>query len=121
MSKKDEAFVLFDQGFETGSPEVKALGIGKNTRKNYRLLWKREREKSPGEDIVEEIIETIKPEPQPSPTLVSIHSIPLGAYFEHAGKLYRKTKYIQDKVVGWCGPEVYHDKAFNLTDMVIPK
>jgi len=35
MSKKDEAFELFDEGKVPSSPEVKALGLKGTTKYNY--------------------------------------------------------------------------------------
>jgi len=39
MNKKAKAFELFSQGFESSSPEVKALGLKANTRYSYFSKW----------------------------------------------------------------------------------
>ena len=44
MTKKDTAFELFDAGFSSSSPEVKALKLKAQTRANYYWLWKKGRE-----------------------------------------------------------------------------
>lgn len=47
MSKKDEAFRLFDEGKKPSDPEVKALGLSAKTRYNYF----QEHKKSRGGDV----------------------------------------------------------------------
>lgn len=47
MSKKDEAFKLFDEGKKPSDPEVKALGLSAKTRYNYY----QEHKKSRGGDV----------------------------------------------------------------------
>ncbi len=41
MSNRDKAFALFCQDKVPSSPEVKALGITKNTRNTYYVAWKK--------------------------------------------------------------------------------
>ena len=41
MSKKDQAFDLFNQGFRPGDPEVKTLALKPKSRYNYYQLWKK--------------------------------------------------------------------------------
>lgn len=41
MSNRDKAFALFCQDKMPSSPEVKALGITKNTRNTYYVAWKK--------------------------------------------------------------------------------
>ena len=41
MTKKDQAFSLFDQGKKPSSPEVKQLGLKPKTLYNYFQLWKK--------------------------------------------------------------------------------
>ena len=85
MSKKDEAFELFDQGYATGSPEVKALGIAKNTRKNYHNLWRIERA-NPLKNVDEtKPAQAIKPTGE-----VLFSEIPIGMEFQYQDKLYTK-------------------------------
>lgn len=74
-----------------------------------------------------ETIEPIEPEPitiiaviNPAP-MVLAHSLQIGQMFDYKGKTYKKMGYQGDKVVGWCGPSFYDDKAFDLDTMVILK
>jgi len=41
VTKKEEAFKLFDEGKDTSSPEVKALKLKGGTRFNYYLEWQK--------------------------------------------------------------------------------
>jgi hypothetical protein len=41
MSKKEQAFVLFDQGKRPGDQEVKKLGLKPKTTYNYYQVWKK--------------------------------------------------------------------------------
>jgi hypothetical protein len=43
ISKKDEAFRLFDEGKRPGDPEVKSLGLSAKTRYNYYQEYKKTR------------------------------------------------------------------------------
>ena len=49
QSKKELAYDLFSEGFESGSPEVKALGLKGTTRRTYYSVWLRKgRPATPG-------------------------------------------------------------------------
>ena len=41
MTKKDQAFSLFDQGKKPSDPEVKALDLAPKSRYNYYQIWKK--------------------------------------------------------------------------------
>ncbi len=64
MTKKDEAFRLFDEGKTALSPEVKAFKLKSQTRYNYYLEWQKgggitpsssPSGKAKGKDRIEEI------------------------------------------------------------------
>jgi len=42
LSKKDQAFELFNQGKTLDDPEVQALGLKPDSAKKYYRLWKQE-------------------------------------------------------------------------------
>jgi len=43
LAKRQQAFALFDKGFNPSSPEIKKLGLKYHTRHNYYWEWQKER------------------------------------------------------------------------------
>lgn len=83
-----------------------------------------EEETAPPEDEQpEEEIETgpgvisLLPETNPD-DMVPVKQIPLGKEFEFGGKKYKVTGYHSDKIIAWCGPTYYDDKAFEKNTLV---
>ena len=55
MSKKEEAFRLFDEGKKPSDPEVKSLGLSTKTRYNYYQEWKKQQDGSTGVTEIQEL------------------------------------------------------------------
>ncbi len=51
MSRRAEAFSLFDEGKVPSSPEVKALKLKGSTRYTYYDAWKKEKDIPPGSTV----------------------------------------------------------------------
>jgi len=88
--KKDEAEVLFAQGFAPGSAEVDELGLAKSTLKKYHAGWKA---KQPNEEAANAAGFTVKI--VPTPTLGSLAPRQL---FNYNGAEYRVNILGRDKV-----------------------
>ncbi len=103
MSKKDEAFGLFEQGKTAQDPEVEALELGKGSARKYYNLWQKIKARKALEATVGASL--IKPP-------VPVSSLPLGAQFVLGRRRYRKTGVQAGKVsilhltnpeLGWVG------------------
>lgn len=89
VSRKEEAFKLFDQGKRPGDPEMVALGLSPKTVIKYQTLWRKQAttEQAPCLESVETVAPLAARE-------VPVESIADGNLFEFAGLLYKKNRVV---------------------------
>lgn len=92
VSRKEEAFKLFDQGKRPGDPEMVALGLSPKTVIKYQTLWRKQATtEQPPCLVCAGVEESVAP---PAAGEVPVESIADGSLFEQKGLLYRKNRVV---------------------------
>jgi hypothetical protein len=133
VSKREQAFKLFDQGKKPGDPEIVALELSPKTVRKYKALWKKQASVAktvPGGLDTELYATSENIINSYSVGEVVVESIPDGSLFEHKGLLYKKRKVvysgqvIANRMVGAGYTSILRERdsaEFKPGVMVIPK
>jgi hypothetical protein len=90
VSKREEAFKLFDEGKKPRDSELVALGLSPKTVKKYQTLWRKQKtptEQAPCGEVEAPVAPFAAGE-------VPVESIPDGNLFELRGLIYRKERVV---------------------------
>jgi hypothetical protein len=93
VSKREQAFKLFDEGKKPSDPDIMALGLSPKTARKYLTMWRKQAgkgEEAPCTKAAEE--EAIASVASPAAGEVPVESIPDGNLFEFQGLTYKKRK-----------------------------
>jgi hypothetical protein len=130
VSKREQAFKLFDEGKKPGDPGVVALGLSPKTARKYRSMWRKQA--VPAAAVQEGGLDTTSGQIIESYSTgeVPVESIPDGSLFEHKGLLYKKRRsvysgqVVANRMVGAGYTSILREKGsaeFMPGLMVIPK
>jgi hypothetical protein len=94
MSKREQAFKLFDEGKKPGDPDILTLGLSQKTVRKYQTMWRKQIpvEQAPCTEATDR--QQVAPVAVPAEGEVTVESIPDGGLFEHNGLLYKKRRVV---------------------------